>query len=247
MRIRIIAIAIATVLAVVGVVVLVSAFRTQGEAVAAGKNRVTVLVVTAEIPAGTAASSLAGSVQTKSIPAAYVAPGAATSLVALRGRVASVTLEPGEQLLASRFVTTSELAATGGTAAVPVGLQQVTISMDAARTAGGRIGAGDHVGVFVSLDASGDAPASTQLLLNDVLVTAVGGASAAGSSSAVGGSAATTTSSVSDTTLVTFAVSADDAQKLVYGAEFGRVWLSLQDAQSSPVTAGPATRAGLNR
>lgn len=246
MRIRIIAIAIAAVLAIIGVVVLVGAFRAQGQTAAGGKNLVTVLVVTSEIPAGTSASALGNSVETESVPAAYVAEGAARTLGDLSGKVASVTLVPGEQVLTSRFVTSTELAATGGTAAVPAGMQQLSIAIDPQRTAGGRIGVGDHVGIFVSLDTSGTDPATTQLLLNDVLVTAVGGATtptATGTSS----DSTTTTSSVSGSTLVTFALSADDAQKLVYGAEFGRVWLSLQNAKSAPVTVGPATRAGLDR
>ena len=46
---------------------------------------------------------------------------------------------------------------------------------------------------------------------------------------------------------MTFAVNADDAQKLVYGAEFGRVYLSLQNAKTTPLTGGAATRSGLNR
>ena len=244
MRIRIIAIAIAAVLAVVGVVILVNAFRVAGQSAAGGSELVSVLVVKTEIPAGTSSADLGTSIETEQVPAAYVPDGAVRSAGQLAGKVASVTLEPGEHLLASRWVTPSELASSGGSAAVPTGLQQVSIAVDAQRTAAGHIGVGDHVGVFVSLDASGTDPAITELLLNDVLVPSIGGAS---NSSATGSSTTgtSTASSVSGTTLVTFALSADDAQKLVYGAEFGRVWLSLQNDKSTPVTTGPATRTGL--
>jgi pilus assembly protein CpaB len=244
MRIRIIAIAIAAVLAVVGVVVLVNAFRVAGQSAAGGSELVSVLVVTTEIPAGTSSADLGTSIETEQVPAAYVPDGAVRSAGQLAGKVASVTLEPGEQLLSSRWVTPSELASSGGSATVPAGLQQVSIAVDAQRTAAGHIGVGDHVGVFVSLDASGTDPAITELLLNDVLVTSVGG-SAADSGGAGSATGTSTASSVSGSTLVTFALSADDAQKLVYGAEFGRVWLSLQNDKSTPVTTGPATRTGL--
>ena len=244
MRIRIIAIAIAAVLAVVGVVVLVNAFRVAGQSAAGGSDLVPVLVVTSEIPAGTSSADLGSSIETEQVPAAYVPDGAVRSAGQLAGKVSSVTLEPGEQVLASRWVTPSELASSGGSAAVPAGLQQVSIAVDAQRTAAGHIGVGDHVGVFVSLDASGTEPAITELLLNDVLVTSVGG-SAADSSGTGSATGTSTASSVSGSTLVTFALSADDAQKLVYGAEFGRVWLSLQNDKSTPVTTGPATRTGL--
>ena len=247
MRIRIIAIAIAAVLAVVGVVVLVNAFRVAGQSAAGGSELVSVLVVKTEIPAGTSSADLGTSIETEQVPAAYVPDGAVRSAGQLSGKVASVTLEPGEQLLASRWVTPSELASSGGSAAVPAGLQQVSIAVDAQRTAAGHIGVGDHVGVFVSLEASGTDPAITELLLNNVLVTSVGGASGstAGSSGTGSATGTSTASSVSGSTLVTFALSADDAQKLVYGAEFGRVWLSLQNDKSTPVTTGPATRTGL--
>ena len=244
MRIRIIAIAVAAVLAIVGVVVLVNAFRVAGQSAAGGSELVSVLVVKTEIPAGTSGSDVGTAIETEQIPAAYVADGVARTASQLLGKVAAVNLEPGEQMLASRWVTPSELASSGGSAAVPAGLQQVSIAVDAQRTAAGHIGVGSHVGVFVSLDASGTDPAVTELLLNDVLVTSVGGAAASTDT----GSAATgssTASSVSGSTLVTFALSADDAQKLVYGAEFGRVWLSLQNSKSTPVTSGPATRTGL--
>lgn len=244
MRIRIIAIAIAAVLAVVGVIVLVNAFRVAGQTSASGSHLVTVWVVTTEIPAGTSAADAGPAIQTEQVPASYVPDGAVRSAVQLTGKVASVTLEPGEQLLSSRWVTPSELASTGGSAAVPAGLQQVSIAVDAQRTAAGHIGVGDHVGVFVSLDASGTDPAVTELLLNNVLVTSIGAGS--GSTSTSGSATGTSTASnVSGSTLVTFALSADDAQKLVYGAEFGRVWLSLQNDKSTPVTTGPATRTGL--
>jgi pilus assembly protein CpaB len=244
MRIRIIAVAIAAVLAVVGVVVLVGAFRVAGQSTAGGSDLVSVLVVRSEIPAGTAASAAADAITTEQVPSAYLVQGAVQKAGQLSGKVAAVTLEPGEQLIGSRWVTPSELASTGGSAAVPAGLQQVSIAVDAQRTAAGHIGVGSHVGVFVSLDAGSGGQAVTELLLNNVLVTSVGAASgSSGDGTQPGGTS--TASSVSGSTLVTFALSADDAQKLIYGAEFGRIWLSLQNDKSQPLTTGPATRTEL--
>lgn len=244
MRIRIIAVSIAAVLAIVGVIVLVAAFRAANQSSTAGAQMVSVLVVKAEIPAGTSAALLGDAIQTESIPAGYLVDGALTKTSQLVGKVAAVTLQPGEQVLDTRFVTPSALANAGGSAAVPAGMQQVSIAVDAQRTAAGRIGVGDHVGVFVSLAASGTDPAITQLLLNDVLVTSVGSAAASSAATPSGGTT-TTASSVTGSSLVTFALSADNAQKLVYAAEFGHIWLSLQNDKSTPATQGPATRTGL--
>lgn len=242
MRIRIIAVIAALVLAAVGAVVLVVAVRGASQVAADGSKTVPVLVVTSEVPAGTAASTLAGAVQERRMPAAYVATGAVSSLAALGGRVASATLEPGEQLLASRFVTPTELSAEGGSAAVPKGMQEVSVAVDVQRVAGGRVGVGSHVGVYASFDGGAAGAASTTLLLDHVLVTSLTSAAVQSSTTLNGTSSKPATSG---TVLVTLAVSADDAKKLVYAAEFGKIWFSAENADSASSASGAVTRTEL--
>jgi pilus assembly protein CpaB len=243
MRIRIIAVVAAIVLAAVGAVVLVVAVRGASQQAADGAKTEAVLVVTSEIPAGTSSAAIAGSAEVRRIPAAYVVAGAVASTKALLGRVASTTLEPGEQVLASRFVTPQELSASGGSAAVPKGMQEVSVAVDVARMAGGKVGVGDRVGVYVSFDGSGGQPASTGLLLDRVLVTSL--ASTAVQSSGTPLTGTSQKPSTSGTVLVTLAVSADDAQRLIYAAEFGKIWFSAENADSASVTSGVVTRAAI--
>lgn len=217
MRTRIIALVVAAVLAIVGGVVLVNYVRQSDARAFAGAQLTEVLMVTRPIPAGTLAASLTDSVEVKSVPVAFVAEGAVTNVVTLSGLIAAVDLQPGEQVLASRFVKADEFGKVAGSIVVPDGLQEVSIAVDAQRVVGGRIAAGDTIGLFVSLSAEGDEPSSTRLLLNKVLVTSV----AAAEGVAEGGTTA-------GLVLVGLAVSADDAQKVVYSAEFGRLWLSKQ-------------------
>ena len=234
MRTRIIAVTVAAILAIVGAVVLVVAVRSADQAATAGAKLTSVLVVTTAVPAGTASDHLGDAVTVEQIPAKYVATGAVDTVDSLKGLVTTSDLQPGEQVLQSRFSSPEELASSGVHAAVPAGLQEVSVAVDLQRIAGGVVGPGDHVGVFSSFDADGPAVASTRLLLNDVLVTSV--ASTVAKSDDPNAQA-------QGLVLVTLALSADDAQNVVYAAEFGHIWMSAQNDKTKPGTAGPVTSA----
>src|SRR4051812_46863041 len=104
MTTRIIAVILAAVLAVVGAVLLIGYVRGADDRAFNGAKLTEGLVVQDEIPAGTAGAELGTTVDLKSVPVAYVADGAITDVADLAGLVAAVPLEPGEQVLASRFV-----------------------------------------------------------------------------------------------------------------------------------------------
>ncbi|MEO8261203.1 MAG: Flp pilus assembly protein CpaB [Pseudolysinimonas sp.] len=228
MRTRIIAVAIAAVLAIVGAVVLVVAVRSADQAAVAGAQLQTVYIVQDEVPAGTAADHLGDAVTTQQIPAKFVADDAVADLDEIAGLVAAVNLKPGEQVLATRFASSTELASTGVHVAVPDGLQEVSIAVDLQRIAGGSVGPGDRVGVFASYDDGGSGSHTTTLLLNQVLVTSI----------------ASTVDPDADQTqaqglvLVTLALDAEQAQAVVNAAEFGHIWMSAQnDATAMPSEA----------
>jgi pilus assembly protein CpaB len=232
MTTRIIAVVLAAVLAVVGAVLLISYVRGADDRAFDGAQLTQVLIVKNEIPAGTSGSELGTTVDLKSVPIAYVAEGAITDVSALKGLVAAVSLEPGEQVLASRFVDPEKFGADGGTAAVPKGLQQITLSLDAQRVVGGTLVAGDLVGVYGSLQTDNLDSARTQLVESKVLVTSV----------VHDGSGDPATTQASGAILVSLAVSADQAQRIIYQLEFGTVYLSLQSKDVTPPTGGAVTR-----
>jgi pilus assembly protein CpaB len=219
MKTRIIAVAIAAVLAIVGAVVLVVAVRSADQAAVAGAQLQSVLVVRTEVPAGTSADRLGDAVTVQQIPAKYVAEDAITDVDDISGLVAAVALKPGEQVLSSRFATSTELASAGVHVAVPEGMQEVSVAVDLQRIAGGAVGPGGRVGVFASYDDGGAGTKTTTLLLNRVLVTSI----------------ASTVDPDADETqaqglvLVTLALNAEDAQAVVNAAEFGHLWMSAQN------------------
>jgi pilus assembly protein CpaB len=237
MRTRIIAVAVAAILAVAGAVALVAAFRSADQAAVAGARLQSVLVVTDGIPAGTEAARLSDAVTVQQIPAKYVAEGAVEDLDDIAGLVAAVDLQPGEQVLASRFASPAELASAGIHVAVPVGLQEVSVAVDLQRIAGGAVGPGDRVGVFASYDDGVAGAKTTTLLLNRVLVTSL----------------ASTVDPDSDgqqaqgLVLVTLALDADQATAVINAAEFGHLWMSAQNDDTAVADAAPAGGAGASK
>ncbi|MCZ2857213.1 Flp pilus assembly protein CpaB [Blastococcus sp. VKM Ac-2987] len=225
MRRRLLAAAAALLLVAAGTVVLLAYVRGAESRAFAGVQTVEVLVADAVIPAGTPGSALAELVSTEVLPAKAALPGRVTDLAALADRVTTVDLEPGEQLLGSRFVRPDELQAPG-TVPVPEGMQEVSVVLEPQRAVGGRLAAGDTVGIFVSLD--GDTGANTHAVLHEVLVTQVQGAPAPPAAPADGTVAATSTPVPSGSLMVTFGVTAAQAEAVVFAAEHARIWLSLE-------------------
>jgi pilus assembly protein CpaB len=228
-RRRLLAAAAALVLAVLGTVVLVAYARGADQRAMAGMTPAQVLVVAAPIAAGTPAEDLAGLVRTEALPARAAVPGRVTDLADLAGQVATADLQPGEQLLAGRFAAPDSLQPPG-TVAVPAGSEEVSVLLEPQRAVGGRLVAGDSVGVFVSVEE----PDRTHAVLHRVLVTQVQGApaptddeAATGTETASSGSAAPTAS-----LMVTLALPARDGELVVFGAEHGTLWLSLEPAEA---------------
>ncbi|MDK3255845.1 Flp pilus assembly protein CpaB [Blastococcus capsensis] len=224
MRRRLLAAVAALVLLVVGTVVLVGYVRGAENRALAGVQTVDVLVAGASIPAGTPGSALAGLVRTELLPSKAALPGRVTDLAALADRVTTVDLAPGEQLLGSRFVRPEERQAPG-TVPVPEGMQEVSIVLEPQRAVGGRLAAGDTVGIFVSM--GGDAGGTTHAVLHEVLVTQVQGAPAPPAPPADGASAVSGPAP-SGSLMITFAVTAAQAEAIVFGAEHASIWLSLE-------------------
>src|SRR3954452_12476053 len=120
MRRRLLAAVAALVLALAGGVVLVAYARGADARAAAGLRTVEVLVVQELGPCGTPADQLTGKVVTELVPAKTAVPGRVQRLADLAGEVATVDLQPGEQLLAGRFSAPDDLRAAG-TVDVPAG------------------------------------------------------------------------------------------------------------------------------
>ena len=228
MRRRLIAALAALLLMVAGGAVLLGYVRNADARALAGTETVEVLVVAEPVAAGTPAEELEGLVSTELLPVKAAAEGRVEDLAALAGRVATVDLQPGEQLLASRFARPGDLRPPG-TVDVPDGVGEISILLEPQRAVGGRLAAGDTVGIYVSLTFE-DGTSTTHAILHDVLVTQVQGAPAPveGETETVSSGGAAPTGQV----MVTLALTAAAAEPVVFGMEHGTVWLSLEPADA---------------
>ena len=224
MRRRLLAALAALVLLVAGTAVLLAYVRGADARALAGSRPVEVLVVDQLIPKGTPASEIRDLVRTETVPAKAAVDGRVEDLSALTGRVAAVDLQPGEQLLAARFERPDDMQAPG-TVAVPAGLQEISVLLEPQRTIGGRLAAGDTVGVYLS-QVLPDGTGQTSAVLHQVLVTQVQGAPGAPDAEADTETAASTTPVTN--LMVTLALNAHDAETVVFGQEHGTLWLSLE-------------------
>ena len=216
----------ALLLLAVGTGVLVTYVRGADSRALAGVRSVEVLVADELIPEGTTADQLDALVRTESVPAKTAVDGRVTDLEALAGRVATVDILPGEQLFAGRFARPDDLQAPG-TVEVPAGLQEVSVLLEPQRAVGGRLAAGDEVGVVVSLKFE-DGTAATHAVLHGVLVTQVQGAPAPVEATDEQETASSGTPAPSGSLMVTLAVSAAQAEAVVFGIEHGTLWLSSE-------------------
>lgn len=243
----------ALVVAIIGTVLLFNYVQGADRRALANTETEDVLVVKQEVPAGTPASQLSQYVVTKAVPRTAVAADRVGDLGTVGSKVTAVALVPGEQLLNSRLVDAGAFLGPSRVK-VPTGLQEITIRLGIDRVVGGHIQAGDTVGVFISLanaaateqgTASGN---GTQLTFHKVLVTAVQFSSGAPAQTQADATQASSQGALnadsdskqtsSDSYLITFARNAVDAEKLVYAAEFGKIYLSKEPANATEGTSG---------
>jgi pilus assembly protein CpaB len=228
MKVRLLAGLAALILAIAGTAVLVGYVQGADARARQGAAMSEVFVVSTDVPAGTPGEQLGEHLTRKQVPATDVTPGGVTDLGTLAGRVAATELLPGEQLLDARFVDPQSLE-TPGTVAAPDGMHEVTVQLGPDRVVGGQLTAGDTVGVFVSFEegSAGGGP-ETHLLFHKVLITTIQGAPAA----AADATASDAPPVPAGTMLVTFAQSPADAEKTVFAAQFGTIWLSKESADA---------------
>lgn len=242
MKRRIVAASVAIMVALISGVLLLNYVASADQRAMAGMQTREVLVVTGQVAEGTAASQLGDRVALRELPAKAVAQGAVSDLSKLAGSVTNTDLEPGEQVLSTRFSDPASLRQTS-TVKVPKGFSEVSVLLEPQRVVGSNLSIGDRVGVIISVgDNAKDA--RTHLTLNQVLITNVQGATA--SEAAAQPSSGTQQSSgaqrtggasaqpVPDSSLmVTLAVSAQDAEQVVFAAEYGKIWLTLENKAST--------------
>ena len=269
---KVIGIIVALGLAVVGTIALVAYVSTAEDRALAGEELAQVYVVTSPVPAGTPATQLESFIQVQEVPVKVKAQGAVDDLAALGDRVAAVDLLPGEQLVNDRMVDVAAFADRAEGVKVPADMVEVTVELEPQRAVGGLVEPGQTVAVLssfepfdlaadvvqvngqevavpqsVASEVAGSTPNSTETILRKVLVTAVQRSQSNGGGGGLGASESTETDRLEtapeDTLLVTLAVLPIDAERVVFSAEWGSIWLAI-DRDTVPTVDDPIMTRG---
>lgn len=224
---------LAVVLAVVGALLTYAYAQGADARAMSDLEPVQVLVVTKEVPASTPVEDLPEFLAVESRPIAAVPEGALKDLDRSGGLVTATSLLQGEVLLPERLVAPESLEVPG-TVPVPEGLQEITFTLEPQRVVGGRLTAGDTVGVFTSFESKNDTDAAiTQRVFHKSLVTSI-----------LRAADQPTEDGVAPTSglMVTLAVADVDAARIIYSAEFGRLWLTKEAEAAVEAPPTPVTR-----
>jgi pilus assembly protein CpaB len=214
--------------AVLGVVLVFLYAQNIENSVKEKQQRVTVLVATAEIAAGTTGSAAAnaGAFEQKEIAAEAAAPTALGDPAAIQDLVALANIYPGQQIISQQWGTEGQLTRLP----LPEGKIALSLQLGDPERVAGFVSPGSTVAIF----ATGGPRIRT--LLKDITVIGVG---------ATGLNAAPTQDGEQQTSsaILTLAVTQAEAEKIIYaqglaeGAAYTGLYFALMD-ENSDVTAG---------
>jgi pilus assembly protein CpaB len=213
-------------------------------------DNVGVLKATSDIAAGDTfdAALAAGRITLQDVPKNQVEVGAQTTTTALKGKIVSVPIFTGQQVIASQFGNT--VAATASSLAIPKGMIAISVNLTDPDRVAGNIQPGSTVAIFVTdgggpehpLSAAGGTSTATNpetaLLLPKVTVLNVG--------SPVPVSTTTTDTTGAQTTetlpktLLTIAVNQKQAQKVILSSKHAVLTFGLLTGTST-VQPNPGT------
>jgi len=205
----------------------------------AQQEPVQVLTATAQIQAGEslAAAQAAGKVDLVEWPSAKVLPAAVSSVQGLEEKVALTTIFPGEQIIADKFGESGDQDVIS----MPKGKLAISVQLsDPARVAG-FVRPGANVAVFLTGQppaTGGNAPSpTTKLLLPKVEVVAVGQTTVRPTTTTT--ASGTETTEQIPTTILTLAVSQEQAERVLVSGQGGTLAFGLlNDKSVTRETAG---------
>lgn len=241
---RAIAVIVAVLLAAVATAALFSYVRgVEADAVAAAEP-VEVFVVKDAILAGMPAEQAIsqGLIGKEPVPKRNVAEGAIVSLDQIQGKVATVNLAKGEQILAARFASVQE---TSDIAPIPDDRQAIAVDVALVPGVAGRVNVGDHVSVIAQLEQPGGAEGAAgpgpkvQFLVQDAEVLAIGQRARFVTEN---GQQRTAIQYPEGRVVATLAVTPEDAEKLTFAIFQGQLYFTLLPEGQTPVSTSGRTQ-----
>lgn len=225
----------AAVIAVLGTLLVVAYVRSANSRAADQYHAVRVLRVVKQINQGetVADAQASGAIAPGDVAQSSLLSGALTELSTINNDVALTTLYPGEQVVAAKFGTSQSSTAL----TIPKGMIAISVSLTDPTRVASFVNPGNAVAIFLN-GVAGRGGSYSRMLLPKVQVIAVGSTSTLPNQST--NPAQTTTSLPS--TLLTFAVTQQQAEKIFFAQSQGTLSLALLNGQSQ-VAPGPGINA----
>lgn len=201
---------------------------------------VQVLTVVKQINPGerVSAAQAAGKFAMGSVAQGQVLSGAMTNLAGIKSDVATATLYPGEQVVATKFGA----SASGTNLTIPKGMIAISVNLTDPGRVAGFVNPGDNVAVFLNYQPQGSQTAVfDRLVLPKAEVVGVGATSTL-STTKTDSTGSSTTEQI-PSTLITLAVTQRDAQKVLFASANGTLSLGLLNGNSQ-VTPDRGTTIG---
>src|SRR6266487_1767208 len=172
---RTLALVVAVVLAAAAAVALYSYVTGEKNKAVGQGQAVTVFVAKEDIPAGTSAQDINSKalIGTIVVSRSAVAPGVIGSLQDIAGKVTSVQIFKGEQILAARFVEPGT-ASAGTLLTIPKGFQAISVEVSTIPGVANFIQPGDTVSVILDIGRPPPIGAFAHYILQDLKVLQVG-------------------------------------------------------------------------
>ena len=229
---RTIIVVIAAVLAALAALTGYGYLRSADQRAFKGAVEVQVFTVDKDIPKGTTGDqAISSAIKASKIPAKFRPTTALTSLDSIKGKVALTALSVNTVLVDGQFVDPRQAQVTFAQR-IPAGSVAITVSVDQVRGVAGLLVPGDKVDIMVAEGAS------QRLLYQNVEVIAIGTTAAP----QAGDTAAATNPGSG---LITFAVPPAAAQRIVFAAQNGGLYLALVPPDNQPVNIPPANAGNL--
>jgi pilus assembly protein CpaB len=186
-----------------------------------------VVVAANDIPVGVKVTSR--DLRVITLPQSAIPPGSYASISKVVDRGAVLPISKGEFILSSKLAP--ENAGAGLPALIPSGMRAVSVRVNDVVSVAGFVQPGTHVDVLSTGNQSGNERQTTTVLEN-VLVLAVGKSLDRN-----------TNAEAQVASVITLAVSPDDAQKLALVSQEGRIQLSLRNPMDTKEGSISATRS----
>ena len=172
------------------------------------------------------AAAAAGKFELKPVPSSSLLAGSLIDTSAITGKVATTTIYPGEQVIASKFGGAAEASALP----IPKGYLAISVNLtDPARVAG-FVSPGSDVAIFMTgADPNSQEPFA-RMLLSRVTVIGVG-STAPGQTTTTDASGAQVTEQLPNA-LLTLALKKEDAERVLFASTNGALAFGLLTKES---------------